>query len=105
MTTTSPSPGERHRELDRGAAVGLDADVPAADPGDDLGDDRVGVLRARVVGGDDDLVGQARGDLAHERALAAVAVAARAEDDDDAPAREVARGVAGRDSSASGLWA
>ena len=65
-------------------------------PGDDLGDDRVRVLRAGVVGGDDDLVGQATGDLAHDRALAAVAVPARAEDDDDAPAREVARGVQDR---------
>ena len=47
-----------------------------------------GSSRAGVVGGDDDLVGQAPGDLAHDRALAAVAVPARTEDDDDAPARE-----------------
>ena len=42
-------------------------------------DDRLGVLGARVVGGDDHPVGQPPGDLAHQRPLAAVAVAAAAE--------------------------
>ena len=64
-------------------------------PGHDLGDDRVGVLRARVVGGDDRDIGEPRGDLAHQRALAAVAVAAGAEDAEDAPAAvdQLARGA------------
>ena len=44
------------------------------------------VLGARVVVGDDQDVGQARRDLAHHRALAGVAVAARAEHDEQPPA-------------------
>src|SRR4029077_15328007 len=44
----------------------------------DLRDDLLGVLRARVVGGDHNHVGQARGDLAHPRAVGAIAVAAGA---------------------------
>ena len=40
-----------------------------------------GILGARVVGGDDHAVGQPRGDLAHQRPLAAVAVAAAPEHD------------------------
>ena len=46
----------------------------------------VGILAARVVGRDDGDVGQAPRDRAHQRALAAVAIAAAAEDADQ-PAR------------------
>src|SRR2546423_14146951 len=78
--------------LDRRAPVDLDAHVLALDPRDDLGDDRLRVLGARVVAGDHDLVGQPRGDRAHLRALAAVPVPAGAEDHDDPMARQLAGG-------------
>src|SRR4051794_19039028 len=84
--------GQRDRLLDRRAPVDLDAHVVAVDAGDDLGHDRLGVLGARIVAGDEHLVGQPGGDLAHDRALAAVAVAAGAEDDDDPPRGELAGG-------------
>src|SRR3954451_3437053 len=84
--------GDRDRLLDRGAAVDLDVDAaPAALQ--DLGDDRLRVLVARVVGRDDHDVGLVARDLAHERPLRAVAVPAGAEHDDEAPARERARGA------------
>src|SRR3990170_2493194 len=50
------------------------------DARDDVGDDRLGPLAPRIVGGDPDAIAEARGDGAHERALAAVAIAAAAED-------------------------
>ena len=58
--------------------------------------DRGRILRARVVVGDDQHVGAARGHLAHHRPLAAVAVAAAAEHDDqpaggERPQRRAAR--------------
>ena len=77
----------------RGAAVGLDEGVGphgGGDAGEDVGDDRAGVLGARVVGGDDQLVGQLGAGGAHEGALGAVAVAAGAEDGEEAGARELA---------------
>src|SRR6266508_3292471 len=52
----------------------------------DVGDDRLGRLAPRVVRGDPDAVAEARGDGAHERALAAVPVAAAAEDHREPPA-------------------
>ena len=61
-------------------------------PADDLVDDRARVLAARVVGGDDRDVGEVARDPAHHRPLLAVAVAAAAEDADDAPGVELARG-------------
>ena len=51
--------------------------------GQDLAADRRRILAARIVVGDDDAIGEPRGDLAHQRALAAVAIAAAAEDDDE----------------------
>ena len=60
-------------------------------PVEDLGDDRVRVLGARVVGGDDADVGQLGPDAAHQRALLAVAVAAAAEDADQPAAGDDAR--------------
>ena len=57
-------------------------------------DDRERILAARVVGGDDHAVGEARGDRAHQRALGRVAVAAGAEHDREAPAARCARPAA-----------
>ena len=88
-----PAPPRPSAMRDRRAPVRLDCEPRAvaarlASPRrDDLRDDRLRVLRARVVGGDDGEVGQARGDLAHQRALVAVAVAAAAEHADAAAAR------------------
>ena len=48
----------------------------------DVGADRRGVLVVRVVVADDDDVGEARGDGAHGRALALVALSGGAKDDD-----------------------
>ena len=84
-------PRERDGARDRRAAVDLALDVPAARPGRDRLDDRLRVLRARVVGGHDRQVGEPRPDLPHQRALAGVAVAARAEDDDHAALGDRAR--------------
>ena len=53
-----------------------------------------GILAARVVAGDDDAVGERRGDRAHLRALAGVAVAAAAEHADELAARERPRAAA-----------
>ena len=50
--------------------------------GQDLAADGRRILAARIVVGDDDAIGEPRGDLAHLRTLAAVAIAAAAEDDD-----------------------
>ena len=53
----------------------------------DLGEDGARIFRARIVaGGDDEVASLARG-LTHLGALGAVAVAAAAEERDDAPAR------------------
>ncbi len=64
-----------HRQLRR---------VRAADTVEDHVDDRRRILRARVVRRDDRQVGVARRDLAHDRALAAIAIAAAAEHHDQA---------------------
>ena len=50
-------------------------------------------------------VGVARGDLAHQRPLSLVAIAAAAEDDDEAPLAPVAAATCRTFSSASGLCA
>src|SRR3989442_4585031 len=63
----------------------------SAHTGDDLVDNRLRALRARVVRGHPYAVAQASGDLAHDRPLAAVAVAPAAEDGAEARARELAR--------------
>ncbi len=53
--------------------------------GEDGGADRRGVLGAWIVVGDDDGVGLLAGDGAHHRPLARIAVAARADDDEEPP--------------------
>src|SRR3954454_17588914 len=85
-------PGHVDRLLDRRAAVDLHLD-PAAGSLEDLADDGLRRLVAGVVGGDDRDVGALTGDRAHERALGAVAVAAGAEDHDEAVLRERAGGA------------
>jgi len=87
-------PGELDGALDRRAPVddGLDAGA-VADPLEDLRDDRLWILGARIVGRDDHRVGQARGDLPHQRPLAAITVAAAAERADDAGVRQLAGGA------------
>ena len=54
----------------------------------DFGPDRCGILRARIVIGDDDDVGKPRRHFTHDRAFALVAVAAAAENRDDTARRE-----------------
>src|SRR3954470_24980226 len=80
-------PGHVDRHLDGRAAVGLDLD-PCVAALEDRGDDRRGVLVARVVRRDDRDVGPLARDRAHERALGAVTVAAGAEDHDEAVLRQ-----------------
>ena len=63
------------------------------DPGADLGDDRERVLGARVVGRDHREVGESGGDLAHQRPLLAVAIAAAPEHADQPPAGHLPGGV------------
>ena len=98
-----PLPGPLERGCDRRLAVGLDLRI-AGHPGDDLVDDRLRVLAPRVVGRDDRRVGEAGGDVAHERPLAPVAVAAAAEDATRRPA-VISRASVRTFSSASGVCA
>ncbi len=95
MTTTSPSPARSKREADGRAAIDLDEDRRVAgrarDAGEDLLEDRFRLLRARVVGRDDREIGSLGADAAHQRPLVAVAVAAAAEDADDAFAGQLSR--------------
>jgi hypothetical protein len=81
MTTTSPSCSMATAA--RIAALTV-ADLHHLGPraAQDLGADRGRVFATGIVVGDDGHVGQPRGDLAHDRPLAAVAVAAGAEDAD-----------------------
>jgi len=59
---------------DRGRAVALHArPFRVREPGQDLGDYRVAVFAARIVVGNDDLVGETFGDRAHLRTFADIA--------------------------------
>src|SRR5438046_5808114 len=69
---------------------GFDGPAHAAQ---DLLDDRLRLFRPRVVAGDDHVVREARGGRAHHRALARIAIAAAAENADEAPLLS-GRGVA-----------
>ena len=96
--------GERDRARDRAPPVRVDLDVHAGSLEHVL-DDRERLLGARVVGRHDRDVGELGGDLAHERPLAAVAVAARAEDDDDATGPEPAGGARAPSRASPGVCA
>src|SRR4051812_1948828 len=86
--------GQADRLRDRRLAVDLAAHVVALDAGEDLVEDRLGVLRARVVAGHDDLVGELRREAPHQGPLAPVAVAAGAEHHDhSSPRCQLARGA------------
>ena len=78
--------GQRDRQLDRRRPIDLDLDsraVVVGDAGDDVVDDVGGMLRARVVGGDNDEVGEPYRRRPHLRPLRTVAITAGAEHDDD----------------------
>ncbi len=63
------------------------------EPGEDVRDDALRILAARIVVGDEERVGERLGDPAHLRALAAVALAAAAEHAQQPPAAMRARGA------------
>ena len=70
------------------------ADGPArADAAADVVDDGLRALAARIVIGDDHLVGEACGNLAHDRSLAGVAIAAAAKHDPQPAATMCAGGA------------
>ena len=74
------------------APIGLHLDLGATPgAGEDLLDDGLRLLRARVVGGHDEHVRQLPGGPSHERALGAVAVAAAAEDAHEPTLRDLPR--------------
>jgi hypothetical protein len=76
-----------HREADRLGPVLDHVDLVVADgAGQDLGNDEVGRLEARVVAGDHHVLGLLDRDRAHQRPLAGVAVAAAAEHAPQLPA-------------------
>ncbi len=74
-----------HRSLYRAAPVGL-APRLAAHAARDRSDDAHRILAARVVGGDQHAIGTAGGGGAHQRALRWIAIAAGAENHDEAAA-------------------
>ena len=76
-----------HRGEDRHLAVLDRLGRAAGNAREHLLDDRVRILAARIVAGDDHVVGEPRGRRAHERALAGIALAAAAEHADQARAR------------------
>src|SRR5262245_42205918 len=83
-------PGLVERSRDRLAAID-DRHVRGAGLAEarlDVGEDRAGILAARVVGSEDREVGATADGAPHERALAAVSVPAASEDGDDPPGDE-----------------
>ena len=98
--------GELDSATDRGAPVGHHFPLRAGDLGDSLFDraqDRERVFAARIVGGEDRVVGELAGGAAHERALAAIAVAAAAEHDDQASLGQAAHRLQRRAQRAVGV--
>ena len=85
----------RDRAMDRLAAVEFNFvfDVGAAQADQRVVDDIDRILTTRIVAGEYDVVAQFSGGLPHERALAAIAIAAAAEERDDAAAGERARNL------------
>ncbi len=105
ITTVSPgSARARASAIAARRSGSTSTPLAALGPGEDFGDDRLRVLGARVVGGDDRQVGALGPGPAHLRPLVAVAVAAGAEDRDQPPAvsRRAARSTF---SSESGVCA
>ena len=99
----SPGRARSKRRLDGRPAVGDEQQVVAAALAGGLGaardlvEDRVAVLAARVLVGDDDEPAALAGDPAHQRPLGRVALAGRPEDrDQPAAARRRDRARAGR---------
>ena len=78
---------------DRFAAIDDRLVGRAVQAGLDVRDDRLGLLLARIVGGDNRVVGELPDGARHPRALRAVPIAAAAEDDDQPPGPEVAKRV------------
>src|SRR2546425_276746 len=76
--------GEPQRQGDGATPIWLAVVRLGAHPRFDLVENALGILRPRIVGGDDGDVGEAHGDLAHGGALAAITVTAGAEHHDDA---------------------
>src|SRR4051812_28285993 len=73
--------GQGDGHADGGTAVGLDGDFVFGFPvggeaGANFFDDGVGVFGARIVAGENDLVGEALGDGGHLGTLGAIAIAA-----------------------------
>ena len=85
------SPGLRfaNRQRDRLAPVGFQriARAAALQAGQRVVHDVEGILAARIVAGQDHEIAAVHRRLAHQRTLAAIAVAAAAEDRDDASVR------------------
>ena len=77
------------REMDGSGAIGLDRILDASDfkAGFDFGEDGERIFAAGIVAGGDDEVAALACGFAHLGALGAVAIAAAAEDSDDALAR------------------
>ncbi len=103
ITSTSPASSA--------AIAGADGLGPVADflraraAGQDFLADGGRIFAARIVVGDDDVVGERAGALAHQRALALVAVAAAAEHDMQLVLRHAGGCAVSTVSSASGVWA
>ena len=85
-------PRQRPRRSPRARSRSTRARARLAHALEDHRDDARRVLGARVVVGDDDAIGEPLGRRAHQRPLAAVAVAAAAEHDSHAAARVRAHG-------------
>ena len=87
--------GERKRDgaEDRFATVDDGLVMPPAKAGLDLRNDCFGDFLARVVGGDDGVVGRLLHRRRHERTLGLVAIAAAAEHDDEPTRVQIAQGL------------
>src|SRR5256885_288500 len=76
--------GEPQRHRDGATPIWLAVVRLGAHPRFDLVENALGILRPRIVGGDNGDVGQVHGYLSHGGALAAITVTAGAEHHDDA---------------------
>ena len=94
ISTTSPGAARRtaSKIAVRRSPTSTTSATPSRGAGEDGRADRGRVLGARVVVGHDQHVGEAGGDLAHDRPLAGIAVPAGAEHHDDLAVGERAQG-------------